>query len=107
MDGGGGHELGRTGDPLGGTVAGVDMSNDRPSVSPQHGDEAAGGFAGIAPALRGPGSTQATSAGPAAGPGTGSVACTVPAAAPVARTRITQLPHSWSPPGERHTARRA
>ena len=34
MAGGGGHEPGGAGDPLGGMVAGMDMSDDRPSVVP-------------------------------------------------------------------------
>jgi len=68
MAGGGGHEPGGAGDPLGGMVTGVDMSSNRPSGLPQHGDEAAGGFAGIASALRGPGYHSGASAGPLAGP---------------------------------------
>jgi len=76
----------------------MDMSYDGPSSLVQQGRQAARGFGSIAAART---TTQATSAGRAAGPPAGSVACTVPATVPAARTRTTQLPHIWSPAGER------
>ena len=73
----------------------------------QQGHQAARRFLGVAAALRLPGDHPGHfGKGEAAGPSAGSVACTVPTARPVARTRITQLPHPWSPPGERRCSSR-
>jgi hypothetical protein len=88
-------------------MARMDMSYDGPSSLVQHGHEAARGLLGEPRPCAIRTTTQATSAGPVVGPPAGSVACTVPAAVPAARARITQLPHIWSPPGDRRTARRA
>jgi hypothetical protein len=106
-DADGGRQPGAAGHPLGGQVARMDMGYDGPSGLVQQGHEAARGFGCIAAALRGPDHHLSDLGRTGGETARGSVACTVPAAAPVARTRTTQFPHSdhlrvsGGPPGAR------